>query len=199
MTNKLNNLSTFAPFQLPEFVREDHPHLAEFIEAYYEWLDQETDYLRSPMRLGEIVDIDTTMDIFVDRFRKQYLLDFPETLAVNKETGKPLNEKTLIKNIKDFYRAKGTEKTYRFLFRILFDTTVDFYYPKTDILRLSDGKWVVNKSIKVLHNSKKNIFECVGKSVLQRNSDGDIIASGSVLNVNAVTTRQTNIHKIQLI
>lgn len=196
MTNKLNNLSTFAPFQLPEFVREDHPHLAEFIEAYYEWLDQETDYLRSPMRLGEIVDIDTTMDIFVDRFRKQYLLDFPETLAVNKETGKPLNEKTLIKNIKDFYRAKGTEKTYRFLFRILFDTTVDFYYPKTDILRLSDGKWVVNKSIKVLHNSKHNIFECVGKSVLQRNSAGDIIASGSVLNVNAVTTRQTNIHKI---
>ena len=158
MTNKLNNLSTIVPFQLPEFVREDHPHLTEFIEAYYEWLDQETDYLRSPMRLGEIVDIDTTMDIFVDRFRKQYLLDFPETLAINKETGKPLNQKTLIKNIKDFYRAKGTEKTYRFLFRILFDTTVDFYYPKTDILRLSDGKWVVNKSIKVLHNSKQNII-----------------------------------------
>ncbi len=102
MTNKLNNLSTLVPYQLPEFIREDHRGIVAFIEAYYEWLDAETDYLRSPMRLGEIVDVDKTMDIFLSRFKKQYLLDFPETLAFNKKTGKPLDEKILIKNIKDF-------------------------------------------------------------------------------------------------
>ena len=42
MTNKLNNLSTLVPYQLPEFIREDHPGIVAFIEAYYEWLDAET-------------------------------------------------------------------------------------------------------------------------------------------------------------
>lgn len=199
MTNKLNNLSTLVPYQLPEFIREDHRGIVAFIEAYYEWLDAETDYLRSPMRLGEIVDVDKTMDIFLSRFKKQYLLDFPETLAFNKKTGKPLDEKILIKNIKDFYRAKGTEKTYKFLFRILYDTDVTLYYPKTDILKLSDGKWIKKKYIKVLHTSAKNIFESVGKTIVQRNLSGEIIASGSILDVNSISTHQTNIHQVSQI
>ena len=200
MSSNANNISGFIRNQFPEFIREDNPAIVAFIEAYYEWLDKETDYLRSPMRLGEVIDIDKTMDIFLERFRKQYLLDFPETLAINKETGKPLDEKILIKNIKDFYKAKGTEKTYKFLFRILFDSAVSIYYPKNDILRLSDGKWIKKKSIKILHTSKKNIFSCVGKTILQKNIEtGEIIASGSVLDVNSVTTQQTNIHQVSQI
>jgi len=200
MENKSNNLSALIAQQFPEFIRDGHPGIVAFIEAYYEWLDAETNYLRSPMRLGEVIDIDKTMDIFLSRFRKQYLLDFPEILAFNKETGKPFDEKILIKNIKDFYRSKGTEKSYKFLFRILYDTTVNIYYPKNDILRLSDGKWIQNKYVKSIHTSGKDIFECVGKTVIQRNSlTQEVIASGTVLDVNSVTTHQTNIHQVSQI
>ena len=112
--------------QIPDFIKIDHPTFVTFIEAYYEWLDsQET--LRSSSKLSMVSDIDTTLDDFIDSFRSQFLLSFPESLAVNSKNGKPVDPKKLIKNIKQFYIAKGTEKTYDFLFRILYDTNVEFY------------------------------------------------------------------------
>jgi hypothetical protein len=98
--------------------------------------------------LPKVKDIDTTFDEYVEHFKNQYLLDFPENFAVDKNTGIPVEEKTLIKYIKQFYQAKGTEKTFEFLFRILYDTNVEFYYPKVDILKASDGKWNIAECIK---------------------------------------------------
>ena len=47
-----------------------------------------------------------------------------------------------LKNIKKFYRAKGNEKSFRTLFRLLYgQENLDFYYPKTDLLKVSDGNW----------------------------------------------------------
>lgn len=36
------------------------------------------------------------------------------------------------------------------MFRLLFNEDVSFYYPKTDILRASDGKWYVQQTIKLV-------------------------------------------------
>lgn len=165
--------------QIPDFIKIDHPTFVTFIEAYYEWLDsQET--LRSSSKLSMVSDIDTTLDDFIDSFRSQFLLSFPESLAVNSKNGKPVDPKKLIKNIKQFYIAKGTEKTYDFLFRILYDTNVEFYYPKLDILRTSHGKWIQKKSIRISSSLGNNIFSAYGKNLVQYSSTGNIIASGIV-------------------
>lgn len=185
MTDKnFNPTSPFIPGQLPEFVRVDHPTLVSFLTAYYEWLDSDNTYLRSPKKLASVVDVDTTLEEFITYFKNEYLFGFPEKLAVSEKTSKPVDPVKLMKNIKGFYRAKGTEKTYDFLFRILFDTSVEFYYPKTDIMKLSDGKWVVRRSIKISNNIGNAIFDSVGGTVVQRNTNGDIVASARVLEVS---------------
>jgi len=176
--------SSIITHRLPEFVQTDNPTLSAFVQAYYEWLESQKydGYLRSPMALGNISDIDQELDLFVSEFKKQYLLDFPEQLAVNDDSN-TVNVKQLLKNIKDFYRNKGTEKTYEFLFRILYDTAVEFYYPSRDILRLSDGKWIQKKSIRCSNEIGSRIFESRGKVVRQRSADGSVIASGRVIDV----------------
>lgn len=59
-------------------------------------------------------------------------------------------DKTLIaKHAKEFYRSKGSEKSVQFLLRSLYGTESSFYYPKDDILRASDGKWYLEKSIRI--------------------------------------------------
>ena len=116
-----NHISSLVQYNLPQFVRLDHPTFVSFIQTYYEWLEEQGANLRSPMDLGKVGDIDSTFDEFVSSFKKQYLLDFPENLAINQTTGNPVDEKKLLKHIKQFYRAKGTEKTYELLFRILYD------------------------------------------------------------------------------
>ena len=158
--------------QLPEFVRIDHPSFVAFLEAYYEWMDSQSENLYSSNLLSNIKDIDSTFDNFVSSFKKQYLLNFPETLAVNSISGSPVNEKTLIKHIKSFYKAKGTEKSYELLFRILYDTNVEFYYPKVDILKVSDGKWILKKALRISTTNGNQVFQCVGKRIFQNNSSG---------------------------
>lgn len=181
------------PSQFPEFVRVDHPTMVAFLSAYYEWLDTETDYLRSPMKLGSVIDVDRTLETFLNYFKNEYLLNFPKTLAIDKTTNKPVDERKLIKNIKSFYAAKGTEKTYEFLFRILYDTNVEFYYPKKDILRLSDGKWIAKKTIKTSALQGNAVFQAAGKNLVQRDASGNVLASARVIDV---TTYQAGINSV---
>lgn len=179
-------LSNLVSNRLPEFVRVDNPTMVAFLEAYYEWL-QESDRggkLLSPMALGDVIDVDNTLDDFVAQFKREYLFNFPEQLAISKTTGRPVDERKLVKNIKAFYRAKGTEKAYEFLFRILYDVDVEFYYPKKDILRVSDGKWFEKNSLKVTNRLGEDIFESVGRVIYQRNTAGQISASAKVTDVS---------------
>jgi hypothetical protein len=180
------NLSHLVPDRLPEFVRVDHPTLVAFLSAYYEWLGLERNEgkVLSPMAMHDIPDIDTTLDQFVEDFRKQYLLNFPESLAINKKTNEPVDARRLMKNIKQFYFAKGTEKSYEFLFRILYDTSVEFYYPKTDIMRLSSGRWAQNNYLRISNALGDTIYRAAGNNIVQKSANGSILATARVVDVN---------------
>lgn len=169
-----NKLSPLVNYRLPEFVRLDHPTMVSFLTAYYEWLETQQENLRYAMDLNKVGDIDKTFDQFISYFKKQYLLDFPESLAFNASTGQAVSVKTLIKNIKEFYKSKGTEKTYEFLFRILYDTSVEFYYPKIDILRASDGKWIQKKTIRISSSSGNTVFSSLGRKISQTSASASI-------------------------
>ena len=184
-TGNDKNQSPIIAHRLPEFVQTDHPTMVAFIQAYYEWLDQQADqgYVRTPAALDGLADVDKTIEEFVGAFKKEYLTGFPEEFAVNAD-GNSVDIRQLIKNIKEFYRNKGTEKTYEFLFRVLYDTAVEFYYPSRDILRLSDGKWIQKYSIRCSNDIGSKIFEARGKTVIQRAIDGSVVASGRVIDVS---------------
>ena len=161
-----SKISPFIESQLPEFVAADHPKFLAFIEAYYEWLEQEDNAYDITTKLKGLYDIDDTIDDFVEFFKNQYLHKFPIQLAQD-SSGNSVDEKTLLKNIKTFYESKGTEKSYEFLFRILYDVLVDFYYPKLDILRLSDGKWTEEKTIKISTNNGVDNFKMKERNIIQ--------------------------------
>ncbi len=126
-------LSTLVPSQLPEFIRTDYTTFVAFLEAYYEYLEQDGYAQELIQNSRKYSDIDLTVDSFIDYFIKQYIDTIPKEILVNK--------KLLIKNIKDLYNTKGSKKSYDLLFRILFNKRVEVFYPSTQILKASDGKW----------------------------------------------------------
>lgn len=152
MSTTNTKISNLISTQVPFFVRNDHENFVRFLELYYEYLEQYESTLENgkvverAKNLTSYTDIDRSIDGFVDKFYDNYLKLIPADAIADKTN--------ILKNVKDFYRARGTEKSIKFLMRILFgEENVEFYYPKRDILRASDGKWLVEKSLKI-----ENVF-----------------------------------------
>jgi hypothetical protein len=124
--------------QVPEFVRDDNLKFIDFLKAYYEWLEN----FYPQQYLEDIRDIDNTVNMFIEYFSKEILQSIPREVISDK--------RYLAKHIKDLYLSKGTEDSYKFLFRILFNEDAELYFPKVDMLRVSDGKWSERQILRVL-------------------------------------------------
>ena len=172
-------LSPFIEEQFPSFMRSDHRKLVLFIKAYYEWMEQAGNVGFTSRKLDSVIDIDNNLTEFYDHFRSTYMNGFSERLAVTTEVDTP-NKKTLLKKIKNFYGSKGTESAYRFLFRVLYDSNVEFDYPKNKILKASDGQWIEEISIKVTRTNESYHDSLVGGRVYQLTDENIIAASADV-------------------
>lgn len=141
MANTNIGISNFVYSQSPFFVRNDHPNFIRFVEAYYEYLEQEGKTVERAKGFKEALDVDRSIDLYTEKLYSQFLSSIPEDIIADKNL--------ILKHAKDFYRARGTEKSIQFLMSILYDEDTNFYYPKRDILKASDGKWYQEKSLKV--------------------------------------------------
>ena len=143
--------------QLPEFIQDDNSYqtFVSFIEAYYQWLEtahsanssntiatssgQGVTY--ASKNLMEYSDVDGTMDEFVDYFINDFLPYIPNEALTDK--------RKLLKISKELYKTKGTENSYKFLFRALYNSSAEVFNTSDTILKASDGKWVITKSLRV--------------------------------------------------
>lgn len=127
--------------QVPEFVRDEYPKFISFLEAYYEFLEQTTGVTKKSKELRYITDVDESLDEFEKQFFNTFLPFIPRDVAIDKEL--------LIKNILPLYLSKGSEKSFRLLFRMLFGEEITIDVPSRQILKASDGKWTVENFLRV--------------------------------------------------
>ena len=133
--------------QVPEFIREEYPLFITFLEAYYEYLENQqgiqiNDLVTKSKDIRYINDVDQSIDDFEQQFFNSFAPYIPSNnLAVDKGF--------LIKNVLPLYLAKGSENSFKLLFRFLFGQELELRYPKNEILRASDGKWNVESSLKI--------------------------------------------------
>ena len=95
-------------------------------------------------QLANFRDPDKVISNFLTKFRDEFLKTIPENLAIG------LDKRNLIKNIKSMYRLKGTQAGHELFFRILFNQISDTFYPRTQMLRLSDGQWDTQKVLRAI-------------------------------------------------
>jgi hypothetical protein len=135
--------SLLIPQQLPEFIRDDPSYatFTAFLEAYYEWLEQTNNVTDRSKNILNYADIDNTTAEFINYFTKEYLSYFPQEILANKVE--------VVKLAKQLYQSKGTTASYKFLFRILFNSDVGFFFTKDAVLKSSSGEWYVAKNLNV--------------------------------------------------
>jgi len=148
--------------QLPDYIRGDpaYAQLLKFLELYWEWAQLEGS--NNPVELIANAEanktIDATIDAFVTYFAQTYLDDFPliydpAEASPTVKAHKRAQICRLIKHADELYVSKGMEDSFRTVFRVLYDEEIDLFYPKTVILKPSDGHWREDITVKITIDS----------------------------------------------
>ena len=125
--------STGIKYTVPEFIRDDYTQFITFIEKYYEYMDSDG----NPANLllnKNYSDIDDINDEELNKRALELAKEFPQLLQADK--------KTLLKKIKNIYESKGSVRSIKAYFKLIYDEEVDVYFPSKNILRASDGIWI---------------------------------------------------------
>ncbi len=159
-----NKISTILARAYPEFAESDYPLFIEFMKSYYEWMETTGNPYEIISQLNEYRDVDRTTGEFLQYFKKAYIDNIPDDITADK--------RNLIKKIKEFYQAKGSEKSYQLLFRILFDKLVTITYPSDDILRCSDGKWLEEQVIRTTSTDATLVLSALNSRTIVGTTSG---------------------------
>ena len=85
--------------------------------------------------------IETSVDTYLSYLKEELYPSIPETVYGNK--------RLLAAKFKNYFESKSNEQSYRFLFKLLYDEEIEFYYPGEDLLRVSDGNFEKTRVIRV--------------------------------------------------
>ena len=137
-------------------------------------------------------DPDKVIQHFLNQFRNEVLNTIPEDLHGD------VNKRELIKRVKTLYRTKGTAKGHELFFRLLFGVNSEIFYPKEQMLRVSDGEFTSNQVLRTI-NSVGNTGDLTGRQItgltsgataivenLNRYQIGDKLVSELLLNQGSI-------------
>jgi hypothetical protein len=107
----------------------------------------------------------------VKNFEQTYLGSFPEAYLKGE-----VDKRTLIKNISNFYKAKGTDRSVKFIFNSIIakepSDVPEIYNPKDFTLKSSTSDWTKDYSLKVkISNGDPNSL--IGNTITQNLDDYD--------------------------
>ena len=144
-------------YTLPEFVQNDYDKFVTFIEKYYEFMDSDG----NPANLllnKDYHDIDELEDAELNKRAEELAYHFPQIVQTDR--------KTLLKNIKNIYESKGSQRSIKAYFKLLYNEEVEIYYPSKNILRTSDGVWIDEISARVISGyNEYEVLDLNGRAV----------------------------------
>lgn len=183
-----NKISSLIPSQLPEYIRDDpsYANFVSFLQAYYEWAEQQGGFVYESKNLRNYYDIDETLNKFIDYYINEFMPSFPDEALVDR--------RKLIKLIREIYQTKGTPGSYKFLFRTLYNSEAETYNAKDFVLRASDGKWVITKYITI--NSTDPVWrETIGYRLFGITSKGYATIENIIVNDDNIQVILTGIER----
>ena len=130
--------------------------------------------LNATKTFKDLINSDETSEGLLKAFKKELYPNIRDTASGDL--------RFFIKHLKEFYRSKGSEKSFRTLFRLLWgQENLDFYYPKADLLKTSDGNWQQDTVVQLSYDAA--YLDYNGLTITGRNS-------GATAFVSKITSRK---------
>ncbi len=179
-----DKLSLFVKEQFPAFYNEEGEIFQVFLKAYYEYLEQQNKTLDYARNLLEYRDIDKTTSEFLEHFKSTFLSQLPGLVKAD--------DRLTIKNIMDFYRAKGTPRAVQLLFRLLFDESITVGYPSEDVLKPSTSQFKLPRYVEVYASDLDKLIALEGLEIQGA-------TSGAKAFVESIATKILNSVKVHIV
>ena len=124
-------------------------------------------------------------------FLKEFLLKTKYQLTPgfeNRNLDKNLNDSIFIKQSKDFYKSKGTDESFKILFRSLYGEDVSIVRPKEYLFRPSDANYQITKDLVVesIQGNPENLINC---TLIQDEYPEFTKAYAPITNVEKITSK----------
>lgn len=103
---------------------------------------------------------------FFNKVKGQFAFGFE-----NRELDSDLNQNIFVKQSKDFYSSKGSERSFEILFRVLYGKDVEVVLPRKDLFRPSDAQYRVTRNI-VVESVQGNPEDLLNQTIQQNQFDG---------------------------
>ncbi len=160
-----DKISTLVKDQFPDFYKEEGENFLAFVQAYYEYLEQNGKMTDAIQNLQSYQDIATTTEDFISYFINQFLPGVPLNVAADK--------KLLVKYARQNNQARGTLGAYKLLFRALYNESIEVVYPADQILKVSDGDWNIDRYLVSAYDPSNYAF--IGKTIKGAESEAEAL------------------------
>ncbi|QFR56825.1 hypothetical protein CPT_Mendera_299 [Stenotrophomonas phage Mendera] len=168
--------------RIPEFARESYPYFVKFIKDYLTWLEQDDNFLGIANNWQHNMEPSNDVEPYVSAILRDLGFDVAQDLSVPKSV--------LLHFLRDFYLSRGTETSFKFLFRALFNSPVEIRYPREEMLIPSIANYA-SRSYIFTSASNRNIREFTSLVNYVREYSGELVgltseARTSIENISIV-------------
>lgn len=120
---------------LPEFIKGNYPTFTAFMEAYYEFLEQ---------NVPDSIDSTGALDMLGESFISSFSSDL-DSIA---KSSMGLSSVDFIDNIQKMFNMKGSPAAYKLAFGLLYgDYTASVEYPSQNVFETSGAQWEVQRYV----------------------------------------------------
>jgi hypothetical protein len=121
-----NYISPVILEKVPYFLKSNFKGFLRFIQHFYEFLEEQGNPLEVLETFYENNEVNNEIDEFIDNALYELGFDIEKDLSISK--------KELILHLREFYLSRGSADSFKFLFRILYNTDVSISYPRSRLL-----------------------------------------------------------------
>jgi hypothetical protein len=129
---------------------------------------------------------------FFLKTKKQFLPGFD-----GRELYENLNENIFLKQSKDFYTSKGTDRSFEILFRVLYGKNVDVILPKDYLIKPSNAEYRVTRNI-VVESIEGDVELLKNKTIFQDKYENIPKSFGTVVDIEKLIKNEKEYYILKL-
>jgi hypothetical protein len=142
-------LTTKRPFNVDEII------VGQTSDALANTKIVKDNVVRKTGKLTDYRNIEYSVDKYVDYLKDELYPSIPTNIYGDK--------RLVALKFKDFFQSKGSEASYQFLFKLLYNEDISLYYPGEDILRVSAGNFEKTQIVRCAYAT--NVFNFLNKTI----------------------------------